>query len=79
MSDQTTRPTDLAEAIHAHQNAAQAEADEAQRPEREAIEAQLAADAKLYGTAGWDALSPYRRQRVSTWVAQQAQPTGGAA
>lgn len=79
MNDQTTRHTDLATAVHAHQTEAQAAADEAQRPEREQREAQLAADAKLYGTAGWEALSDFRKHQVSTWAAQQAQTTGGAA
>lgn len=78
MSDETTRPS-LSQALLDHHKAVQAADEEARRPEREAIEAQLAADAKLYGTAGWDGLSDRRKQQVSMWAAQQAQAGGDAA
>lgn len=74
MSDETTRPG-LWNAIKDKNDANNAAADEARRPEREAFEHALAADAKLYGTAGWDALSASRRSLVSTWAAQQGRKT----
>ncbi|WP_406488996.1 hypothetical protein [Streptomyces phaeochromogenes] len=78
-SQDTHRRADLLGAVRADQEAKQAAADEANRPEREAHERQLEADAKLHGTAGWSALSPSRRQMVSAWVARQAQEAGNDA
>lgn len=75
MTEQTRRP-DLFAAVGQHLTERQQAADEAARPEREAAEKQAAADAKLYGTAGWDALSDRRRQRAAHHTAQQAQGGG---
>lgn len=66
--DQHRRP-DLLGAIGgllAEQRAA-AEAKEA--PEREQYAAGLERDAALYGTPGWDSLSPMRKARVARHVA----------
>ncbi|QQM42816.1 hypothetical protein [Streptomyces liliifuscus] len=78
-SQDTHRPTSLLVAIEADRVAKQAAADEAARPEREAREQQLEADAALHGTAGWQALSPHRRQMVAAHVARQAQEAGNDA
>lgn len=72
----TERSTSLHAAVAADQEARQKASDEATRPEREAREKRLTADAALYGTAGWESLSPARRELASAWSAQQAQ--GGA-
>ena len=74
----TERP-DLYAAIAADMDAKQKARDEATAPEREAADKQAAADATLYGTAGWDALSDRRRQRASQHAAQQAQGGGSDA
>lgn len=76
--DQHRRPGLLA-AIEADQVTKQAAADEAARPEREAREQQLEADAALHGTAGWSALSTHRRQMAAAHVARQAQEAGNDA
>jgi hypothetical protein len=78
MSDETTRPG-LWKAIEDKNAADDAAAEEARQPERKAFEQSLAADAKLYGTAGWDALPSPRRQQVAAWVARQAHAGGDAA
>lgn len=73
--DQHRRP-DLFGAIEAQRKAGQEAAAEAVRPEREARERRLEADARLHGTAGWTALSPARREIVAAYVARQAQEGG---
>ncbi|MGW3650225.1 hypothetical protein [Streptomyces sp. NPDC000878] len=70
------RSTDLFGAVAADFAAKQQARNAATAPEREARDKQLKADAALHGTAGWEALSPYRREMVSAWAAQQAR--GGA-
>jgi hypothetical protein len=79
VSGETTRSPSLWNAIQDRQEADDAAEQEARRPEHEAYEQALAADAKLYGTAGWDALPPARRMQVSAWAAQQTQSSGDAA
>lgn len=76
--DQHRRPG-LGASIATHYAERQQAADEAARPEREAREQQLEADARLHGTAGWAALSPARRQMVAAHVARQAQEGGNDA
>ncbi|MEU3413747.1 hypothetical protein ABZ760_21170 [Streptomyces sp. NPDC006658] len=75
-SQDQTRTADLARAISEHNEAQQRAREEKQRAEREAAERQMKADASLYGTAGWEALSDRRRHQAAHWSAQQVQ--GGA-
>lgn len=79
MGDEKTRPPSLWNAIKDKNDADDTAADEARRPERAAFEQGLAADAKLYGTAGWDALSTCRKEMASAWAARQAHAGGDAA
>jgi hypothetical protein len=72
----TERTANLHGAIAADVEAKQKARDEATAPEREAREKSLAADAALYGTAGWESLSSSRQALVSAWSAQQAQGGG---
>lgn len=72
----TTRPG-LRQSVSNQLTERQEAAAERGRPEREARDAGLARDAALYGTAGWDALSPARRQMVSLFVQQNAAQAGG--
>ncbi|WP_328846085.1 hypothetical protein [Streptomyces sp. NBC_00258] len=76
--DQHRRPGLLA-AIDASRIAQETAAAEATRPEREAREQQIEADAALHGTAGWQALSTHRRQMAAAHVARQAQEAGNDA
>lgn len=78
-SQDTHRRPSLRDAIEADRQTKQAAADEADRPEREARERQLEADARLHGTAGWAALSSARRAMASAHVARQAQEGGNDA
>ncbi|WP_158840953.1 hypothetical protein [Saccharothrix deserti] len=71
MEPNTSPRPSLWQAIQAKGEADQAAADETARPEREAYEAALAADAALYGTAGWEALPTPRRAQVAAWARQQ--------
>jgi hypothetical protein len=63
----TERPT-LEQAVTAALGAKQQARDEATRPERERIEQQAAADAKLMGTPAWDALGGFRRARATQYA-----------
>lgn len=65
----------MAEAIGANLAEQQQAADEAAAPEREAREQQQKADAALYGTAGWETLSPARRGFAAAYV--RAHQAGG--
>lgn len=72
----TERP-DLFGAVAGHIATKQATADEKARPEREAREARLKADAALHGTPGWEAIGPARRSIAAQWSAQQAKASNG--
>ncbi|MEU8891142.1 hypothetical protein [Streptomyces sp. NPDC048442] len=69
--DQHRRP-DLHAAIGARLTEQQQTADEAARPDREAYEERLDADAALFGTAGWLALPEARRHQVGAHMARTA-------
>ncbi|MFE1344715.1 hypothetical protein [Streptomyces sp. NPDC058757] len=73
--DQHRRP-DLRGAVDAALKVQQAAAEEAAAPEREARDKQAAADAALYGTAGWDALTDTRRRLAAAHVARQGEERG---
>ena len=74
-----TRRPNLYAAVAADLDAKQKAHDEATAPEREARDKQAAADAKLYGTAGWDAIGTRRQQLAAHYAAQQAQGGGSDA
>jgi hypothetical protein len=68
----------MTEAIGSSLAAQKAAAAERTAPAREQEAAALKADAALFGTPGWDALSDLRRARVAAHVRQAAQTqTGG--
>ncbi|MFG3189257.1 hypothetical protein [Streptomyces omiyaensis] len=73
--DQHRRP-DLRGAVAALLKSQQAAAEEAAAPEREARDKQAAADAALYGTAGWDALTDARRRHAAAHTARQSEAGG---
>ncbi|MCB5166042.1 hypothetical protein LG634_14500 [Streptomyces bambusae] len=66
--DQHRRP-DMFGAIGAVLAEKQAAAEAARAPERQAFEAALDRDAALYGTAGWESLTPARKALVGRHVA----------
>ncbi|MEU1117812.1 MULTISPECIES: hypothetical protein [unclassified Streptomyces] len=72
-SQDTHRRPDLFGALEAQRQERQKAADEAVRPERERIEKQAAADAKLMGTAAWDALGDFRKARATQYATRPAQ------
>ncbi|WP_435272203.1 hypothetical protein [Streptomyces parvulus] len=73
------RRADLTAAIAAHNDAQQRKHDEKHQAERDAADRQMKADAALYGTAGWEALSDRRRARAAQHTAEQAQGGGNDA
>ncbi|MGW2438752.1 hypothetical protein ACWCY1_18720 [Streptomyces goshikiensis] len=76
--DQHRRP-ELGGAIRDHYASKKAAADEKAAPERERVEKQAKADAALYGTPGWDALTEMRRRRAAQYVTRKAEKGGDAA
>lgn len=74
----TDRPN-LAGAILAQVTEREAAATAAAAPAHDAFEARIEAEAALYGTAGWDALSPQRRQFIASRVALKARTAQGGA
>ncbi|MER7969687.1 hypothetical protein ABTX35_11965 [Streptomyces sp. NPDC096080] len=71
----TGRPG-LAAAIAARLAEQEKKREEATAPEQEARDKQAAADARLYGTAGWDALGPRRRHFATQHAARQVEGGG---
>ncbi|MGG8409947.1 hypothetical protein ACM614_26940 [Streptomyces sp. 12297] len=65
---QDNRP-DMHGAIGAALAEKQAAAEAARAPERQAFEAAIDRDAALYGTAGWESLTPARKALVGRHVA----------
>ncbi|MFE5397437.1 hypothetical protein ACFQ9U_23125 [Streptomyces sp. NPDC056568] len=73
------RRADLTAAIAAHNEAQERARDEKHQAERDAADKQVRADAALYGTAGWEALSDRRRARAAQHTAEQAHGGGNDA
>ncbi|MFK0225895.1 hypothetical protein ACIQUL_09015 [Streptomyces sp. NPDC090303] len=73
--DQHKRP-DLFGAVAADIEAKRTVAAEAAAPERQARDEQAAADAALYGTAGWDALGDRRRRLAAAHTVRQTEAGG---
>ncbi|MFC1434271.1 hypothetical protein ACEZDB_26890 [Streptacidiphilus sp. N1-3] len=71
----TERSTDLGAAVGAQLATQQAAAAAASAPARQQYADGIAADAKLYGTPAWEALSPQRRAVVAHHTRAAAQPT----
>lgn len=78
MSNETTAPT-LFDGIVKRYEAGDEATKKALQPAMEARAHGLAADAELYGTDQWSALSSTRQQHVREWMAEQTQASGGAA
>ncbi|MFI9063240.1 hypothetical protein ACIGQE_15360 [Streptomyces sp. NPDC053429] len=76
--DQHRRP-DMGAAIRKHYAGKQAAADAKTAPERDPLEEQARADAALYGTPGWDALTEIRRRRAAKYVSPKTEKAGDAA
>ncbi|KOU48987.1 hypothetical protein ADK55_19155 [Streptomyces sp. WM4235] len=76
--DQHRRP-ELGGAIRDHYASKKAAADAKAAPEREQQEKQAKADAALYGTPAWDALSDIRKRRAAQYVSRKAEKEGDAA
>ncbi|MFJ9217877.1 hypothetical protein ACIRJL_17195 [Streptomyces sp. NPDC102383] len=72
------RPT-LEQAVTAALNAKQQAHADATRPQREQVEQQATADAKLMNTPAWDALSGFRRARATAYATRPAAGDGTAA
>ncbi|MFE5296408.1 hypothetical protein [Streptomyces sp. NPDC056632] len=72
-SQEQTRRPDLFGAVAAELEAKRQAAEQATAPERDARERQAAADAALYGSAGWDALSDDRRRLAAAYAIRQAE------
>lgn len=77
--DQHRRRPDMGGAVRDHIARKQAAADEKAAPERDRLEKQAKADAALYGTPGWDALTDLRKRRAAQYVSRKAQSEGGDA
>ncbi|MEV7833010.1 hypothetical protein AB0P12_20705 [Streptomyces subrutilus] len=76
--DQHRRP-DLMGAVRNDLASKQAAADAKAAPEREQAEKQAKADAALYGTPAWDALSAVRKHRAAQHVTRKGEKGGEAA
>jgi len=74
MTDQ--RRPDLLTAVGAVLDSQQKARDEAAAPEREAQEQQAKADARLYGTAGWDVIGTRRQQQAAAYAARVVEGGG---
>lgn len=75
MAAPSQRPS-LAASIRNKMAADQAAKDSRDKPARDARDAQAKADAKLFGTAGWNALSDVRKRLASVYIKQQSEKGG---